>query len=249
MNCKWMLAALLAMPATIVAQSAVPAGTILPVSLDHDLNARKAHQGQEITAKVMQDVPGTSIRRGAEVVGHVVEVSSTGNGPARLAIRFDSIRMHGESIPVSTNLRALASYLEVTEAQVPEEMASRGLNPQTWTTEQIGGDQVYRGGGPVASGLTPVGEPTFHGVLGLPRTQLGQPCRGVVAEANQPQALWLFSANACGVYGYGDVRIEHAGRTNSPGTIVLMSENGKLNLRTGSGMLLRVRESSVPARS
>jgi hypothetical protein len=249
MKSEWMLTALLLLSAAMMAQGAVPAGTILPVSLDKGLNVSKVHPGHEIRAKVMQDVPGTTIRRGAEVLGHVVEANSSGNGPARLEIRFDSVRMRGQSIPIRTNLRAVASFVEVQQAQVPEEEASRGLNPQTWTTEQIGGEQVYRGGGPVATGITTVGEPTPYGVLGMPRIQTGLGCRGVVSDANQPQAMWLFSTDACGVYGYANIRIEHAGRTDPAGTIVLVADNGRLKLQSGSGMLLRVQESAESART
>ena len=247
MNSAWILAAMLAFPAAMIAQSSVPAGTILPVSLDKGLNVRRARPGQEVRAKVMQDVPGTPIRRGAQVVGHIVDASSGANGQSKLAIRFDSVRVHRQSIPIITSLRALASFGEVQQAQDPEEGASRGLTPETWTTEQIGGDQVYRGGGPVAVGTSVVGEPTPYGVLGLPRTQAGKPCRGAIADANSRQAFWLFSTDACGVYGYSNVRIEHAGRTEPAGTITLSTANGKLKLQSGSGLLLRVQQNSTVA--
>jgi hypothetical protein len=249
MKLTWTLAAVLGLPAVLSAQSGVPAGTILPVSLDKSVNVRKVHPGEEVRAKVMQDIPGTSIRRGAEVIGRVVEANLSPGGLARLGIRFDSVRQHGQSIPVTTNLRALASFLEVEQAQVPEDMSSRGLTPETWTTQQIGGDQVYRGGGPVAVGIEPVGESTFYGVLGMPLAQHGQPCRGVVADANRPQAFWLFSTSACGVYGYAGVRIEHSGRTDPDGVIVLVRDGGDLNLRIGSGMLLRVHGGSATMHS
>ena len=130
--------------------------------------------------------------------------------------------------------------MDVEEAQVPEEMSSRGMNPENWTTQQIGGDQVYRGGGPVASGLTTVGEVTPYGALDVPRAQPGDPCRGVIGENSQPQAMWLFSSDACGVYGFSNIRIQHAGRSDPRGSIVLSSTNGKLILGSGTGMLLRV---------
>jgi hypothetical protein len=245
------LAAILALPAAAKAQDAIPAGTILPISLDKSIDAGKVHPGQQIQGAVMQDIPGTFIRRGAKVLGHVVGAKSLVNGPAKLEICFDNVKSHGHIIPIKTNLRALASYLEVEEAQIPEDMSSRGLTPETWTTQQIGGDQVYRGGGPVAVGTTTVGEPTPYGVLGDPRLQPGMDCRGVVAEAKRPQAFWLFSTDACGLYGYPNLRIEHAGRTDPAGTIVFASDHGKLLLRVGSGMLLRVQNSSEnsPSRS
>lgn len=240
MRYVWMLAAILALPGIVTAEDTLPSGTIVPVSLDRGLNANKARSGMEIRAKVMQDVPGTPIRRGAEVIGHIVQASSSGKGEARLEFTFDAVRLHGRRIPLRANLRALASFLEVEEAQDPEDMSSRGLNEESWTTEQIGGDQVYRGGGPVTEGKVTVGTPGPYGVLAVPRAQPGRPCRGAVGNANRPQALWLFSANACGVYGYSHVRIADAGRSETGGTIVLTAVRGKLVLYSGSGMLLRV---------
>lgn len=240
----WLLAALLTLPFAAAAQNAaeieLPAGTLLPVALGHGINAGKLRAGDQINAKVMQSIPGTPVRRGSRVVGRVVAVSSGSNGPAKVAIRFDAVRSQGRVIPVSTDLRAVASPMEVQMAQVPEDMSSRGLTPETWTTQQIGGDQVYRGGGPVARGKTTLGKPVPYGVEAVPQPSANGPCRG--AQGNgQPQALWLFSANACGVYGFGNLRIERAGRCT--GSIVLSSNGGNLKIGGGSALLLHVRGS------
>jgi hypothetical protein len=237
----WLLAAVLALPFAAVAQNTaengLPAGTLLPVSLGRGINADKLHSGETIHAKVMQSIPGSPVRRGAKVVGRVIAVSSGSNGPATVAIRFDAVSSQGRVIPVSTDLRAVASPMEVQMAQVPEDNSSQGLTPETWTTRQIGGDQVYRGGGPVARGTTPVGKPVPHGVEAVPEAAANGPCRG--AQGNgQPQAMWLFSTNACGVYGFGNLRIERAGR--SSGTIVLSSHAGNLKVGGGSALLLHV---------
>jgi hypothetical protein len=240
----WLLAALLALPIAAAAQSTaeneLPAGTLLPVALGHGINAGKVRAGDRIHAKVMQSIPGTLVRRGAEVVGRVVAVYSDSNGAEKVAIRFDAVRSQGRMIAVSTDLRALASPLEVLMARVPEDMSSRGLTPETWTTQQIGGEQVYRGGGPVTRGTTPVGKPVPYGVVAVPQPTADASCPG--AQGNgQPQALWLFSTNACGVYGFDNLRIERADRTS--GTIVLSSQAGKLKVGGGSALLLQVQGS------
>ena len=237
-----LLAGALALPLSLAAQDALPAGTLLPVRLDHGLNAAKLRPDQTIRARVMQTVPGTSVHRGAQVVGHVISVNTAKNGPSRLEIRFDAVETHGQRIPIRANLRALASPPEAMEAQMPEEMGSEGLTPETSTTQQVGGDQVYRGGGPVAEGDTTVGKPVAYGVLATPRPAPGQSCRGVVDQNDRPQAFWLFSVSACGVYGFSKLSVEHAGRNNG-GTIVLAASSDKLNLGGGSGLLLRVEES------
>lgn len=242
---RWfpILVMFLSAPAALLAQTALPSGTILPVSLDTSLNAAKARPGENVRATVMQDVPGTAIRRRSKVIGNVVKAGTTGNGRAELEIRFDGVFVDGRLLRIKTNLRALASTVAVEEAQIPEEMSSRGMTPANWTTQQIGGEQFYRGSA-VFSGFTAVGKTTQWGALDLPRTQPGMPCRGAIGENRVPQAMWLFSSDACGVYGFSNLRIVHAGRKVPEGTIILKSTNGNLKLGSGTGLLLRV---SLPA--
>jgi len=171
----------------------------------------------------------------------VAVTPATAGSGARIALRFDTVVAKKQRIPVTTNVRALASLMEVESAQLPKTGADRGTPQTAWTTDQIGGDVVYRGGGPVARGLQVVGEPLFpDGVLGKMRSDPGSPCRAAVDQNHTPQALWLFSTDACGVYGYEDVKIVHAGRTEPVGEITLASSKGNLAIESGSGWLLRV---------
>jgi hypothetical protein len=237
-------AAATALPAAR-APNSIPAGTVLPIRLDKSLSSRKSKPGEKVAGRIMQDVPlgsGLSIHSGARIVGHVLDVSSTSNGGnAKISFVFDAVEIRHSSMPVTTNLRALASPLEIDGAQIPVYGGDRGTPSTAYTTTQIGGEVVYRGGGPVARGESAVGKPVPGGVLVTVRLAEGKPCRGIVDGNNQPQALWLFSSDACGVYGYLHVEITHAGRTNPLGQIVLSSTDGRdLNIRAGSGMLVRV---------
>jgi hypothetical protein len=207
-------------------QNSIPAGTVLPIRLDKSLSSRKSKPGERVAGRIMQDVPlgsGLSVHSGARIVGHVLDVSSASSGGnSKISFVFDAVEIRHSSIPVTTNLRALASPLEIDGAQIP----------------LYGGD---RGTPSTARGESAVGKPVPGGVLVAMRAAEGKPCRGIVDGNNQPQALWLFSSDACGVYGYPQVEITHAGRTNPLGQIVLSSTDGRdLNIRAGSGMLLRV---------
>ncbi len=235
MKFAWLLLALL-LPPALPAQNTIPAGTILPLRLETTLKTGRIKAGQAIRAEVMQDIPGTRIHRRARVLGHVVSAA-----PGRLELRFDTLVANGRHIPLKTNLRALASMTEVEIAQTPEGGPDRATPPPFWTTEQIGGEQVYRGGGPVARGLTLVGKPTPYGVLG--QLNSSPPCRAEIAGNSAPQALWLFSTDACGLYGFNNLKIGHAGRTEPAGSILLLSKGSKIDLRSGSGLLLRVQGS------
>lgn len=86
-----------------------------------------------------------------------------------------------------------------------------------------------------------VGEPVSDGVLSRVRPNPEGNCPGSNGSNDRPQALWVFSSNACGAYGFSGLTIAHAGRKDPAGEIVLASNNDRnLNIRSGSGMLLRV---------
>lgn len=233
-----------ALTPTSVAQEAIAAGTILPVQLNSSLHFDKAHVGQTITARIMQDVPlpaGSRIRAGARVIGHVIAFTpATKTSKAEISLRFDTVAIGKQRLPVITNLRALATMMDVAEAQIPESGPDRGTSIDTWTTNQIGGEVVYRGA-MVAQGSTVVGH-SLRGSAVLARVSAkpGSPCRGGVEGNDRPQALWVFSSNACGIYDYPDLLLTHARRTAPVGQITLQSRRGGLTLRAGSGMLLRV---------
>ena len=111
---------------------------------------------------------------------------------------------------------------------------------EVWTTVQIGGDTVYRGGGPVESTLGIMGRPVPDGVLVRLASNPERGCRGAIGGDNALQALWVFSADACGAYSLPNLKIRHAGRTNPFGEIVLESKSGELKIGAGAGLLLRV---------
>jgi len=232
----------------LFAQNTIPAGTIVPVALNSSLNSRKVKPGQVITARVMQDVPlspGSTIHAGAKVIGRVIDVKPANGGTgAQVSFRFDTLVVSKRRIPIITNLRALASMMAVEAAQLPESGPDRGTSQNAWTTDQIGGEVVYRGGGPVADGLRSVGEPTYGGVLVHVSAKPGSPCRGEIEGNDRLQALWVFSSDACGVYDFAGLAIVHAGRTDPVGEITLASDKGELNIRAGSGMLLRVNKTT-----
>lgn len=228
-------------------QNNVPAGTILPVILRTSFSFDKCMPGQTLHGKIAQDVPlpnGSKIRKGANVEGHVVDVSPAAAGVgSKVSIQFDKVYVAGQWIPIVTNLRAIAGFMTVLEAGVPEEAPSEGT-PYNWLpTRQIGGDSVYGVSGPVMSGEDTskvVGKSGGDGVLARANAKEGTKCRGTVEGNDSLQALWVFSSDACGVYGIEHLNIVHAGRTAPAGTIVLASETPSLKLRSGDGLLLRV---------
>lgn len=222
----------------------IPYGTVLPVQLNSSIHFNKAHPGQEISARIMQDVPlaaGGRIRAGARVIGHILAVSpATISQPAEVSLVFDTIAAGKTRISITTNLRALGSMMAVAQAQVPLSGPDRGTPSYWWTTEQIGGQINYHGDGATTENGQIVGHSTDGGVLVHPGSTAATRCGGENVENSRLQAFWVFSSNACGLYDYPDVILQHAGRTPPLGRIVLDSVKGNVNIRAGSGMLLRV---------
>jgi hypothetical protein len=192
----------------------------------------------------MQDVPlpgQSTIRAGAKVIGHVVAVTPATKVPgAKVSLRFDTLAVGKRRIPLVTNLRALATMMDVSAAQVPESGPDRGTSEYSWTTDQIGGEIAYHGRGAIVNGSHAVGYSEAGGALVQVSSRPGTKCRGAVDGNDQPQALWVFSSDACGLYDFPNVTLTHAGRTNPVGEITLKSSKGDINIRGGSGLLLRV---------
>jgi hypothetical protein len=57
-----------------------------------------------------------------------------------------------------------------------------------------------------------------------------------------PEAMWVFSSDACGTYDLPQIRVTQVGRTQPVGVIILISEKGQFNLPRGTGMLLRINQ-------
>ncbi len=160
--------------------------------------------------------------------------------PGLKFLKFDTVVQGKESVLVLTNLRAMASTLEVEFAQTPTTGAGESDVYDWLPTVQVGGEVVYGKGGEVTNGNRVVGRSTYDGVLAEVNASEDAKCRGPIDGNDRPRAFWVFSSDACGAYGFPYLTISHAGRTDPRGEITLVSELGPVKIRSGSGMLLRV---------
>jgi hypothetical protein len=232
---------LLLAAASLCAQQ-IPSGTILPAMLDNTLDSDKSKPSESVSAKLMQDVPlpnGGKIKRGSKVLGHVIAVSSASSAHgASITVQFDHIDIDKRLVPISVGLRALASMEAVATARQPANPNS-GLGTTAWDANmlQIGGQVAFNGQRIVKSQKGQVvGKVVEPGaILGVP---MANPQRGCLAPVDNTtaQAFWLFSTDACGVYGEEDMTIA---ADSTPGQIVLKSPK-RITTRSGSGWLLQV---------
>jgi hypothetical protein len=244
MRKRFLFAMPILLASVATAQESIPAGTILPLQLNSTINSSKARAHQAVSARLMQNVPlpgGSKIPAGAEVLGTVGSVHTDGQGHTSVTLRFDTLSIGKRRIPISTNLRAMATMMTVEAAQIPATGPDRGTSDFYWVTQQIGGETVYRGGGPVTRGSTVVGKSVVDGVLVHP-SAAGK-CEGEDDADDRPQAFWVFASTVCGLYDFPDLRLVHAGRNKPRGEITIASTKGPLKIPAGSGLLLRVQGS------
>jgi len=212
---------------------ALPAGTVLPVSVKSRIESKKEATGKKFEGSVMQEVlssDGRVIKRGARVSGHIVSASDS-----KLVLRFDSVEDSGQTIPLNVRLLAVASMTSVADAESPVN-AVPDLPTNEWTTRQVGGDVVFRGRGITksASGVTGKWLDGSNVLMMLtPNPDVG--CENGPGY-ERVQSLWLFSSAACGTYGFKDLTIARDEST-TPGNIELDSESN-VDIRPGSGWLL-----------
>jgi hypothetical protein len=224
--------------AAIISAQQIPPGTALPLRLNSTLDSRKAKAGQPISADIAQDVPlpgHAKIRARSRVRGSVLAAGVNPDGSSYLRIRFDRLHTRNGDLPITASLRALASLLEVRDAQLPSHTPYRGETAYDWTTAHVGGDDVYGVGGPAMHGDEEVGVGVYGGVL----SELhAVPSSGCETDSGKRRlALWVFSSYACGVYGFDDLAITHPGATKPFGEIVLASKKN-VHVPSGAGLLL-----------
>jgi hypothetical protein len=219
----------------------LPAGITLPVQMGRTLRAGKVKPGTVFQVKTTQRVPiSTSgyLNRGAAVRGEVV-TSDAGDGtaahPSRLTVRFTQFSYRGMTVPLVTRAVAMANLMDVDDTFLSMQGgADRGNSSEaSWTTRQVGGDEVVRSGwvGPVVGiGVRTVGSADYYGVYSLPAKLQGED-GAIVARA-----MGVFSTTAVGLYGYD----EGAQLESSVGLITITNSRGRAVIRAGDDLLLEV---------
>jgi hypothetical protein len=208
----------------------VPAGILLPVILETTITAQKVQPGMPIRCKLAQRVPlggKQYIPQGTKLLGRVVAA-----GPDSLSLAFTDLRLRKASVPVSVRLVAAASWYAVYQTELPVGGTDHSTsNPADWTTQQIGGDQVYRAagfGGVYNSASEPVGRADLWGVYSLP------------GKDGLPLAMGPFSTTASGLFDLRQVELLAPGGPAHAPIALHMKKTGRWKLERQDALLLKV---------
>jgi hypothetical protein len=223
----------------------IPAGTILPVRLENTISIQDTHPGDAVEARIMQEVPLPNRKKipyRSEVKGSIVSVVKDSDGAGvKVTLKFNHVEARDQALEVATSLRAVASYKAVRAAQMTLTGPDSGT-PAGWgNTVQIGGDIRFGDGGEVRDRFKQkVGKGVRGGVLVQVRANPNGGCEGPFSGDDHPQALWVFSADACGAFDLRGIHITQSSKKAPIGEITLHFEKEGMKLESGTAMLLRV---------
>jgi hypothetical protein len=214
-----------AMPARIAP------GSIIPVSLTKTIDAKKAKTGDEVVAKVTQDLKTNAgeviVAKDTKVVGHVTEAQARNKEQkeSQVGITFDhAVMKNGSEMQLPMSIQAIVGP-QNSGPQNSE--SSGGGNSGGVPSSGAGGyPNSTRGGG--MSGSTTSSAPQAPSQSNLPSdTQTG--------TSTRPQ----ITAQTEGVVGISDLKLTSSTTTANQGSL-LSSEKNNVKLESGTLMLLRV---------
>jgi hypothetical protein len=182
---------------------------------------------------------GVVIPSGAQVTGHVVEANPfvydkmpyARQSDSVLTVKFDSLKTSGANLPLNVSVRALADVFATVAAEEP----TSSDNDPLATLRLVGGEvltpsqtEVRNLDGDV------VAYNRRHGVYA--RLIANGRCDASSTEVS----MGIYSASACGLYGYTNVSATEFGSLNRPSTLTLSSHRTSPVISKHSTALLEV---------
>jgi hypothetical protein len=203
-------------------------GIVIPVELAKTIDAKKAKTGDEVIAKVTQDLKNNSgevvVPKDTKVLGRVTETQarSKEQKESDVGIAFDrAVMKNGNEIQMPMSIQAIIGPQPQTSAVGRGAAApSTGGNPSP-----------TRAGGMGSSMLTPAPSTSPAG------SNMPMPANADPGTNARPP----ITAQTEGVIGIPDLKLTPAAPTASQGSVV-SSEKNNVKIESGTLMLLRVNQ-------
>lgn len=225
-------------------------GSTLHTELSKPVDAKKCKPGDEVTAKVTEDVKYNGkvvVRKGSKVVGHVTEVQahSKEHADSRVGISFDKLMMSGgQEMAFSGVIQAIAPPVQAGAAAQAATMDSATADGGG---RGLGGGRPAGGsgglGGVAGGAVSTVGSTagaathTAGSVGGDVGATAGAATRGLSTQGS-------LTAASTGVVGLQGLALASSTAANAQGSLIT-SPSQNVRLDSGTQMLLRV---AAPAR-
>jgi hypothetical protein len=205
-------------------------GSVIPVLLTKTIDAKKAKTGDEVVAKVTQDMKTSNgevlVPKDTKVVGHVTEAQARNKEQkeSQVGIAFDrAIMRSGGEMQLPMSIQAI---IAPPGANANSEASTPGNDQSPSASRGAGG----MSGGRSGTGTAPTGAP------GTNPEGSTTPNEGSSGGSAQPQ----ITGSTQGVIGISNVKLEVA--QNSAQGSVVRSEKNNVKLESGTLLLLRVNQ-------
>ena len=238
------------------ASGALASGTTLQAELTKPIDAKKAKQGDEVTAKVTQDVKSSGqvvLHKGTKLVGHVTEAQAKtkDNNESKLGIAFDkAVLKGGEEMALTGVIQALAAPVQGSLAASGDEAGNLGSGMGSGSGSGMGGGRTGGGIAPLGGGGNPVNSTlgsatnTVNNTAGSVTNSATGAVNGSVNQATGVAANGAINSATRGVVGMQGVALNTAATGSAQGSVV-SSATKNVKLDTGTQMILQVTGSAV----
>ena len=216
-------------PASPVAR--IAPGSVIPVSLTKTIDAKKAKTGDEVVAKVTQDMKNTNgeviVAKDTKVMGHVTQSQARNKEQkeSEVAIAFDhAVLTNGSQMQMPMSIQAI--------------IGPQNNGPQNNQNNASGGATETAA---PSSGASPTGQRSGMGGSASASTPAPSAGGNVPSDAQTgTKARPPITAQTEGVVGISDLALAPAAVQNSTQGSVVTSEKNNVKLEGGTMLLLRV---------
>ena len=231
--------------------AALTSGTALQAELTKPVDSKKAKSGDEVSAKLTQDVKSNGkvvLHKGSKLVGHVTEAQarSKENAESKLGIVFDkAVLKGGEEVSFNSVIQAVAPPVQATSSVAGDESSSLGGGMGSG-----GMGRTSPGGGPLGGavgGVTSTAGGAVGGVSNTAGNVAGSTTGAVGGAANSTvgaAANGTLNATSRGVIGMQGMALNTAAAGNAQGSVI-SSTTQNVKLDSGTRMVLQVAGSAA----
>jgi hypothetical protein len=224
-----------ARPAPAQGASRIAPGSVIPVELTKTVDAKKAKTGDEVVAKVTEDMKTESgqvlVPKDTKVIGHVTEVQarSKEQKESQLAIVFDrAVTKDGHTMQQPMSIQAVIGQPQNNNPNSP------GGNEQAAIRSPGGGMPAGGGGGGGRTGS--MSSPQASNTTPPPSASAGTPAPDTSSNVSHP----AINAQTQGVIGIANLSLSPASG-GAPGS-VMTSEKSNVKLESGTMLLLKANQ-------
>jgi hypothetical protein len=225
-----------------VAAASLPNGAPIMAELTKTIDAKKAKQGEPITARVVENTEANGkvlIPQGTKLEGHISQASARAKGASysSVGIVFDkAVLKHGEEVPLNANVEALAAP--------PQSTAPNSSSPEMSPQPASGMSSQGMGGRAPGGATSPMPAPNISGPS---NTEANNASVGTAANGSLNSNGRLTPASR-GVFGMKGIGLTQATVGTEPAAVV--TSTGKdVHLDSGTQLLLVTRPANGAPKS